>query len=474
MGFSSLQIGVSGLLAHRRATEVAGDNLANVNTEGHSRRRVELRAAGGVSQGLWAGYRASGEGVEVADITRIRDEFLERRALGEHASMKDLERVDQTLRRIELVFPEPSDTAMGATLQKFWAGFEDLANKADSPGVRSQAMERGDALVQSINEAAGQLTELQGANRRNIGAIVAEVNGTVETIADLNSKIRAATNSGNDPHQLMDQRDLAILNLSKQVGVTVRTGEAGMVDVSIGGTPIVRGDRFDRLVVDETTTPPAGSASERTGLTFTTVRWEKDGQQVQGLGGEVGGLLTTVNETLPSYLDDLNEMARSLATQVNAVHVTGFDLNGNPGVAMFGYQGTAPAPLAPPQGWAANLRLAVTDGAQLAASSTAGSRFDGAIATQLAAIGDGPNAPDVAYNAIVATLGVEARTVREALDAQTNVVEAIDIDRQSVSGVNLDEEMTSLLASQRAYEASARFINVVDEMLDTLINRTAP
>jgi flagellar hook-associated protein 1 len=121
-----------------------------------------------------------------------------------------------------------------------------------------------------------------------------------------------------------------------------------------------------------------------------------------------------------------------------------------------------------------NLRVAITDPLRLAASSTNANRNNGDIATQIAAIGDRNNGPDEMYRSIIANLGVEAISVRQGLEAQRNVVEQVDVDRKAVSGVNLDEEMTNLLASQRAYEASARFVTTVDEMLDTLINRMAP
>jgi flagellar hook-associated protein 1 len=472
--FGMLNTGLSGLLAHRYASEVIGNNIANVNTDGFSRRRVNLRAEGNPVAAFWAGTRNVGDGVGIGSIERMRDEFLERRMLAESGEEKDLERLDATLRRIELVFPEPSDTAIAAKLQELWKGFGDLANSSHLVGTRSQALERSVTLAQTINTAGTDLVDLQRSGRENVAALVGDINGRVATIARLNKEIEVARGSGAEPNNLLDQRDQMILELSEMAQVTVRSAENGQVDVSIGGTQIVRGGSFDQLVVDQSLTPPTGTPTSDTGLPWTVLRWQKDGQPVQGVGGELGGLLTSVNETIPTYLRQLNDLARQIATDVNAIHTTGFDYNGNPGGDLFTYSGVAPAPASPAAGWAVNMRVGITDPLRLAASSTSANYNDGSIAAQIAAIGNRVNGPDAAYKAIIANLGVEAISVRESLEAQRNVVEQVDIERKAVSGVNLDEEMTNLLASQRAYEASARFVTTVDEMLDTLINRMAP
>jgi flagellar hook-associated protein 1 len=335
--FAALNTGLSGLLAHRYASEVIGNNLANVNTEGYSRRRVELRSEGNPVAAFWAGTRNVGDGVGIRGITRLRDEFLERRMLAEAGEEKNLERLDATLRRIELVFPEPSDTAIDAKLKELWASFDDLANRPDLVGTRSQALERSVTLSQAINTAGTDLVDLQRSGRDNIDALVGDINGRVATIASLNKQIEIAQGSGSAPNDLLDQRDQMIQELSKMVQVTVRSADNGQVDVSIGGTAIVRGGSFDQLVVDQSLTPPTGSPTSDTGLPWTVLRWQKDGQPVQGVGGDLGGLVTSVNETIPTYLRQLNDLARQIATDVNAIHTTGFDYDGNAGTPLFAY-----------------------------------------------------------------------------------------------------------------------------------------
>jgi flagellar hook-associated protein 1 FlgK len=141
---------------------------------------------------------------------------------------------------------------------------------------------------------------------------------------------------------------------------------------------------------------------------------------------------------------------------VNAGHANGVDLAGNPGAAF--YTGTT----------ASTIKIAITDGRQVAAASAGVGGFDGSNADAMAHL----TTADDAYRAFVAGLGVEAQSANRRADIQNRISSDLDGQRDSVAGVNLDEEMTNMLSYQRAYEAASRMLNAVDEALDTLINRT--
>ncbi len=455
--FSGLNIGLTSLYAQRRGLELTGHNIANANTEGYSRQRLRLGADAGPSLGAVHSVRnGAGNGVEVADVQRLRDVFLESRALQERGTDAFLRGNQVLLSRVESILSEPGDSGLQSQLADFWQGWDDVANNPDDIAARSQLLERTRTLATGLNQASAQLGLQWDAMHEQLGATVDEVNAITASVADFNGAIAAATKGGMSPNDLTDQRDLLVQRLGELTGASVRPAESGAVDVFLGGTALVRGATFERLKVqgaDELTTP--------TGT--VTVGWERDGY-VAPVGGSASGMLHGLNDVIPRYRDGLDEIAASLRDKVNAQHGRGFDQDGVAGTAVF------------TGGSAATIALALTDPRRIAASSSAGARGTGdnggTNAADMAELAGAPNGPDVSYRELIVKLGVEAQTANRRVDIQADILGQIDAAREAEAGVNLDEEMTNMLAYQRAYEGAARFISSVDSMLDTLINRT--
>lgn len=442
--FSGLQIGLSGLLAQRRAIEVTGQNLANVNTEGYSRQRVALTSdSGPITPAIFARYEGSGLGVRSGVVERLRDQFLELRGYQEHAAASRLEIGAGTLARVESAFGEPSDTGIATQLADFWAGWDDVANRPDDLAARSQLIERAQTLAASFRRADADLGGLWDTTLEQVTAVVDEVNATAARVAELNGTIQAAVGSGLTPNDLMDQRDHLIAQLSERVGVTVRAGEAGMTDVFVGGTALVRGTRSESL---EVVVGP-GPAQP------VSVNWTKDGSAATA-SGQVGGMLDALDDALPRYRAAIASVAGEVLTATNAVHATGFDLDGNAGVPFFTMG---------PAGLEVSAAIAA-DPRKVAASGTAGT-LDGSVAGALA----GTTGPDASYRQLIVGLGVEAQSANRRVDIQSAITREVDAARESEAGVNIDEEMTQLMAYQHAYQAAARFVSAVDEALDTII-----
>jgi len=477
--FAALNTALSGLLAHRKASEVTGQNIANVNTPGYSRQRIDLTAsASGTVPAVWARSTTVGNGVDVVGQTRIRDEFLERRFLAEQATSSSLTRQAQTLSRVEAVFAEPSDTALAAQLADYWAAWDDVANQPSSEGARSSLLERGTTVVEAFNRAATELGQLRDAAAQQVTTTIEQVNALAARIADLNGSIRNATAAGLSPNELSDQRDLLVNELSTLVGVTTRAGEHGTVEVAIGGTSLVTGNRAERLqVADLPAAPPnAADPTSLVGWGQVQVQWARDGYPVTLTGGEVHGLVQAVNDVLPRHLDQLNTLSVTLRNDVNGLHATGYGSDGGTGRDFF-----SATPAGPPYiGAAAGLALSSgPDGVAghpewIAASGVATpvGNQDVSVAQQLAALHDSPSGVDAAYRAFIGRLGVEAQSVSRRSIIQDAVTHQVDTQRLAVSGVNIDEEMVNLTLSQHAYNAAARVLTTIDSMIDTLVNRT--
>ncbi|HEV7687025.1 MAG TPA: flagellar hook-associated protein FlgK, partial [Acidimicrobiia bacterium] len=421
----------------------------NVNTEGYSRQRVELTAdAGPVTPARESRYAGPGMGVLTGDTTRLRDQFLELRGYQEHAVDAGLKESQSVLSRVELAFDEPSDAGLSKLISGFLAGFDDVANNPDDQAARSQLVEQGKTLAAGFTQLDAALATQRSSGIDQLSSLVGEVNNSAASIAELNQNITSALNNGFSPNELMDQRDRMISKMAEQVGVTVRPGDNGSLDVFVGGTAIVRGTRFTPLKVE------VGSDPAQT----VRVTWADDSYPA-GVTGMAGGILAAVNDVVPRYRAGLAAVAQQLSDDVNTVHRTGYALDGSTNRDFFTAASGGGIEVNP---------AVVADPSLVAASNTAGATRDGSVAQKVAELtGFGDR-----YHELVVRLGVEAQATNRRVDVQAAIVQHVDAARESTAGVNLDEEMTSMLQFQHAYDAAARFLTTVDQTLDTLIHQT--
>lgn len=556
----SLRVALSGLLAQQRGLEITGHNIANANTEGYSRQRVELSAnAGPITPAMYARWPGSGLGVDVDRISRLHDEFLETRSLLEHGASGALARSESTMTRLESLFPEPGDSGIGALLGDFWAGWNDVANNPGDQATRTQLLERGRALVDQMQQTASAIDVLRTGMVDELATAAIEVNTIANAVAELNRTIRSAATAGLAHNDLLDQRDVLVRQLADLVGSSQRAAHGETVDIFVGGSALVRGDAAETLLVDV-----SGPS--------VMVRFERDGTPAAINGGEVGGILGAVNDVLVRYRDSLDGVATALRDSVNAVHaalagslavgsqdlsaagplsfalgvngvslpdvtVTGADWSGPGGAAALqaslqgaldastGTAGTVVATVTGGNGTPIEITLAAgnptdsvtvgrvagnnglavllgsvavgldgfggrafftgTDAADLAIADdvdadpnaigvgfAANGPLDGTAALRLGGLVGEPLGADARYRALVVGLGVESQAISRRVEIQETATHQIDADRDSQSGVNLDEELVTMLGFQHAYAASARFMTAIDEVLDTLVNRT--
>ena len=447
--FNGLRIALSSLYAQRKALQVTGQNVANVNTEGYSRQRVEMVAnAGPSTPAIESRYNGVGMGVLTGDTTRLRDQFLEVRGYQEHAVDAGLKESQSVLSRIELAFDEPSDAGLSKLISGFLASFDDVANNPDDLAARAQLVEQGKTLMAGFTQLDSALATQRQSSIEELSSLVDEVNQSAARIAELNQNISSAINNGFSPNELMDQRDLLVAKMAEQVGVTVRPGENGTINVFIGGTAIVRDTHVSPLRLDVGTDPAQ------------TVRvvWAADSYPA-GVTGSAGGLVSGANDVIPRYRSGLANVAQQLADDVNALHRTGYALDGSTNRDFFVTDSSGRLVVNP---------AIASDPSLVAAAASAGATRDGSVAQQIAeltGVGD-------TYHRLVVGLGVESQAANRRVEVQAAIIEHVDGARESAAGVNLDEEMASMLQFQHAYDAAARFLTAVDQTLDTLINST--
>jgi flagellar hook-associated protein 1 FlgK len=451
--FGGLSTALSALTAQRRGLELAGQNIANANTEGYSRQRVDLRSVGGGEvPAMYSTRQATGGGVAVADVVRLRDAFLDARDRTERADNAYLIDEQQVYSQVERLLTEPSETGLQAQLADVWAAWHDVANNPGDLAARSQLLQQAATVAGTLNQSHAGLGALWSANRDQLDALVADVNSTAGSVAELNQKIVLATAAGLPANELTDRRDQLVLRLADLTGASVLRQPNGSADVLLAGAALVSGTHTRKLEA-----AGAGGLDNQT-ANPVRLRWADNAAPATVQTGQIGSVLATLGGTVPHYAAELDAVAASLASTVNAGHAGGYDLAGVAGGTFF--TGST----------AATIAVAITNPAKVAASGTPGGNLGGGNADKLAALATVAGGADLRYRQVVADLGAVAHTVNQRAAIQAALTDQADAAVAAHSGVSLDEEMTNMLTYQRAYEAAARLMSTVDSLLDTLIN----
>jgi flagellar hook-associated protein 1 FlgK len=455
--FQALNTALTSLYANRSALEVTGNNIANVNTEGYTRQRVQTTEISGNAAALYAKSSKTGYGVQVGDVTRVMDQYYQSRTIAEHGTLSQLNAQNTGFTTIQDAFAEPSDRSLQSSLTNFWKSWDDLSN-SPSDATRSAVVETSQTLTSQFRTVSNTLTDMSGASLNRLKSEIDQVNSYAKGIADLNTAIATATNSGGEVNSLLDKRDVLVSKVSDLIGVTVRHGSANTISLLVGGSSLVSGSTSNTLQVDDTGTP-------------VTLRWDKDGDPTtvtDGValgvsGGDISGQLDLINTTIPKYKGLLDGVAANLIGLVNTQHASGLDKSGNPGGAFF--SGTDASTIGVDAAVVADPTLIAAS----ATGTTSGSS-DGENARRMADLARAGTGPDKVYAQLINVLGIEAQRVKNQAATQQSITNTADANLQSSSGVSLDEEMTNLISYQRSYDSAAKYMSVINDVLGTLIN----
>lgn len=457
--FASLNTALSALRFNRVAMDTASQNIANVGTEGYTRRKVDATSAGTPTKAaMWSRSQGSDGGVTITGVSRFDDAFLDVRMRTETGKQSYLDTRQSVLDRLDTGIGEPGENGLSTVLAQFRQSWADVANNPDSDAARSQVLARGAELADAVKIQARNFTVEAGDQRAKLNAMVTDVNTVASDLAATNKALAIATIDGSDSGNLLDQRDQLALRLSALTGGKATANGVGGMDFAVNGVPLVTGGIAGQLSVASGVTP-TGDA-DGSPVTFSVTHPVSGTTSVpSGLSGEVGAVTDLLNTTIPAYVAGLDAVATTLADGVNTLHQSGFDATGTAGTAFFGYDPADPS---------GSLSLALTDKSQVAASSAPGGVVDGGIADALAEL----TTAETGYQSLVNGFGSTVASGKRLAASQSMLTDQVKGSHDQLAGVNLDEEMLNLVSYQRAYEASARVLTTVDSMLDTLINRT--
>ena len=457
--FGSFEIGRKALRVQHKGMEVSGQNVANANTPGYSRQRADMEA---VPPPIVSGpNQAPGRGVIITDIIRVRSEFYHAQVVSTGSHKAYWEMRQEVFQGTEAVFMEPDDYGINRYLNDFFDTWQELSSSPEEFSVRSSLRENAVSMARAFEDTYLRLEDLRLDLSDELYMRVDEVNRMADAIAELNEKIRFSSVMQRRSNELMDQLDLAIEDLAKLVDIRVDYKANGTVEVFAGNRMLIQEDRAFHLSVQ--------AGGEDGGLEVVSHR----GLPLKMTIGRVTGLLDAVNKDIPNLQDELNTIVYTLVTEVNELHRAGFGLGKEDDGHNF-FQPIADSDLPA----ALQFRVDDTimeDTAFIAAAAAVSEPGNGEMALEIARLRDfreegrlnGASISEY-YRAVITSMGVEAQESERMVEVFGKTLSQVVELHQSISGVNLDEEMLNMVQFQHSWHAAARYLNFVDQMLSML------
>ncbi|MDC3412225.1 flagellar hook-associated protein FlgK [Aquibacillus sp. 3ASR75-11] len=497
--FSGLEVAKRALNTQQSALYTTGQNIANANTDGYTRQRVNFEQTAPYPPASRNRPEIAGQvgsGVQAGSIERVRDQFLDLQFRGENSKLGYYESKADALNQMEEIMNEPSEQGLSKTMDRFWQALQDLSVNPEDSGTRSVVRQRGLAVAETFEYLSSSLESIRGNLQNETNVTVKEMNSLLTQINNVNKQIGKIEPNGYLPNDLYDERDRLVDQLSGIVNIKVsysQTSEQSNAAATAKGQAtieMVNGEgksynppvklvdgvvgeaRFVEVRYDDTLGRNVISELSIGGTTFTGADFSSKGK-LQGLVESYGYVDNSeIAGKYPDMLGDLDKMAFEFANTFNQAHKAGYDLEGNPGQDFFKVNGGE-------LGAATRLDVteAIKENGDLIAASQDGTSGNGNNAQSLAEVMRTPiqnlgNNTSVKsfYESVIGEMAVLSQEARRLQDNSNVLTNQVDERRQSVSSVSLDEEMTNMIKFQQAYNAAARNMTAIDEMLDRIIN----
>ncbi len=528
--FFGLNIAVSGLYTAQKNLNTVSHNVSNASTPGYSRQQTIQSASKPLNS--YDGTGMIGTGSEVTGVKRIRDTYLDFKYWSENIANGEWTKKAELLSEVEATFNEPSDSGFTKIMDGFFSSLQELAKDPSSSAVRALVRENGVTLTNYFNTLAARFEGQQQDINDQVKIDVEKINSLGSQIAKLNKQIYAFELTGESANDLRDSRTVLVDELSKYININASEVKYGKLPngeddihfvITIGGNNLV--DHYDsrKLVVVQRDT----KLNPEDVPNLYEVQWD-NGNELILTGGELKGLIdvrdgkdeptaSSSYKGVPYYQSKLNEFVRTFAMAFNEGYITengvltpktghvsghGVDTDGpGPAIAtndirfftMFGegdmsissddfIDGATGMNAIKSQydkitakNFTVGLDVMSNPNA-IATTDIAGENGNINVLNELLKIRSNASlytegAPEDFMKSLVATLGVDSQQAKTFSDSQKTIVKQIDNRRMSVSGVQLNEELANMVKFQQSYKASAKMINTMNEVYDTLINR---
>ena len=452
--FSSLTSAARALDAQRFGLDVTGQNIANVNTPGYTRRTIDMAAVPPESN------RTAGRGVDVIGVRAVRDVMIERRLQQELPSQRREAALADVLSVVEVALGKPGESIDGA-FDRFFDAFAALSQSPSSSVARQEVLLQSESLADAFRDMAERIALAQRDTDQQVTSAGQDVNDLAARIAKINETIGRTGEAVGGILHLQDEQAVLVRQLTEIVDVAVFKRADGGVDITIGnGRALVIGEN-DYAV--ETSVVGGVSHIFSAGVDITS----------EISAGKVGGLIYARDVLLPGYQTSLDQLAHEFVTQVNTLHAAGVGADGGTGRNLFTFSPAIVGSAAAASAIAVDPAVAA-DADLVAAAGPAAPVGDNTTARELAALrqtrvfGGSATLHD-AWGQLVYRAGRDSQSAKNEQQSREEIVNQVDALRDQVSGISLDEEAVNLLKYQKAYEANARFFRAIDTTLDTLL-----
>jgi flagellar hook-associated protein 1 FlgK len=437
--FGSLSIALSSLSVSEQEMATTSNNVANANTPGYTREITDIAAGEPITEGSLS----LGTGVVLQKIESLRDPILQIQINQATQQNSSLNASLTQLQQIQTQFAS-STSGIGADISNFFNALQLLSPDPTDLTLRQSALTAADTLATDFNSAATNLQTQSGNLDLNVVASVAQVNSLTAQIASVDQQITNLQNAnpGSGTGTLGDTQNNLIQQLSALIDVHVIPTDQGITLATSNGTTQQSGGVQHIF---------SGGQDITSSLT----------------GGSLAGLVRIRDQEIPSISSSLNQLAAGLANGLNAANAEGFDLNGVAGVNIF-----APPPVSG-VGAAATLTVSMTDPSLLAASSDGTPGSNGNLAN-LSAVADTALAngqtPVDSYSTLVSQIGSAASNTSADADSSGLILQQLQDQNGSISGVSLDEEASNLIQYQTAYQSAAKVVSTINLLLLDAVN----
>jgi flagellar hook-associated protein 1 len=448
---ASLAIAVGALSAEQGALDATTNNVANANTPGYSRERPTLVE----SDPVVVGPLTFGTGVNLQQIQSVRDPILQLRIDQQTQQQGYLDSFVGSMQQIQVTFNNTSGGDIGTQLSNFFSSIQQLSTDPSNLSFRQGVLTAAGNLAQAFNNTANDLSQQKSNIDLNVTQDVQQVNTLTAQIAQLNGQISSLQNTGADASTFLDQRDQLISQLSSLIDVSQINSDNGLTLTTSNGTALVAGTQSFALSTQADVSGVQHIFAQGADITSSLN------------SGDIAGLLQVRDQKIPTLLSSLDTLASGFANAINSANAAGFDLNGNAGGNIFA------TPPAGGQGAAASMAVQISDPSLIAASSDGSAGSNGnlsaiaAVQNQTVASGQ---TPTNFYSTLVFQTGNDVSNGTAEQNASQLILQQLQDQQGSVSGVSLDEEAANMVLYQQAYDASARVVSAVNEMMTVAVN----
>ncbi len=450
--FHGIETASRALRAFQRSLDTIGHNVANVNTPGYSRQTVDLSVSDPI-QYVLGDTHSLGTGVNMAGITRIRDQFLDARLRDSYSELGRQSAMGDGSRRVESLFLDASGQGVVSALDAFYNSWSALSSNPNDPSNKVNVQTAGLQLSRNIRNIYTSLQGLENQQMSRTTEAINKIQNLANEIATLNAEVRQSLAAGGYPNDVRDKRDAALSELSKMIDIRTQEQSDGSISVYMNQFTMV--DSIGARNIAGSYNAATNSLSDANG-TYTVD------------AGELRGMFDSLN-FISDMKSRLDTFANTLRTEVNALHMSGTNSAGNTNVRFFND--------ATPQTGAVDFDLdPAVSGDYNAIVTGMGAPGDGSIALGLSQMRDrqfgglGNKSFRMYYGDILSDVGRSVKTAADGVATQRAVIQQVEKQVADVSGVSIDEELTNMLKFQRSYQAAAKTLTIMDEVLQDVIN----